>query len=183
MRLKLINTVFGLNFLTRTIVFMVAALLASPVYARAVALYSYEQYADRATMIVIATVVEKTKDTFELTTLPGVTLQKGSGKQTPFEVVGTETRFKITLHLKGGEGLSEFTLHHYRAKDSDCIMGCIGFRSFEPEIQKGNTTFLMFLTREADGRFAPALDAVDITKSINRIIPDITPPPTPPKLP
>src|SRR5262249_60866198 len=73
--------------------------------------------------------------------------------------VGVETKFRIGGVLKGNKNLKEVTMHHYRVKE----LAKVGIDDphllfFNPE---DKTEFLLFLVREADGRYAPTSGQTD----------------------
>ena len=115
--------------------------------ARAVRTWSYQELLDKADLVVIATATA-TKDTAEHIDLPGFTAQP---------VIGVETRFEVSVVLKGDTTLKDLVLHHYRA---DVLKAPNGpnLVTFDPTKQRA---FLLFLVRETDGRYAPAFGQVD----------------------
>lgn len=143
-------------------------------------LHSYREYAEKADVIVVAQAVDRTRDTPELATLPGAAIPNSDGTPRPFEAIGVETRFRPFLILKGDDVLGEFTLHHYREKTGRCGANCVSLFAFDPGLRNGTSTFLMFLAKERDGRYAPALDVTDITRSICPLPDETFPLPPPP---
>ena len=92
-----------------------------------------------------------TADTEERSKLPG------SGDV--IALVGVNTTFETRLMFKGGKGLKKFVLHHYRLAESDvAIVNGPDLVSFD--IRKP-WPYLLFLVKEADGRYAPATDQID----------------------
>jgi hypothetical protein len=151
-----------------------------PSEARPVIPHSYREYAEKADLIVVAQAVDRTRDTSERATLPGVAVREADDTPGPFEVIGVETRFRPLLIFKGAEGLGEFTLHHYRDKVERCGANCVSLFAFDPDAGNRTGTFLLFLVEERDGRYAPALDVTDITKSICPLPDGTFPLPPPP---
>ena len=89
-----------------------------------------------------------TNDTKEHINLPGFVGQP---------VVGVETKFGVSAVLKGDKAVKELVLHHYRY-DKMIVPNGPNLVSFDPA--KGRT-LLLFLVREADGRYAPAVGQID----------------------
>ena len=73
-------------------------------------------------------------------------------------MIGIETKFKIAAVLKGKKGLKDLALHHYREAELRSGFNPPNLVSFSPD-KKGD--FLLFLVREADGRFAPTSGQTD----------------------
>jgi hypothetical protein len=115
--------------------------------ARVVRTWSYQELLDKSDLVVIATPTA-TNDTKEHIGLPGYNIQP---------VIGVETKFEVSAVLKGDKSLKILVLHHYRA-DAIKVPNGPGFVSFDPAKER---TFLLFLVREADGRYAPAFGQID----------------------
>lgn len=66
-----------------------------------------------------------------------------------------ETLFVVSVVLKGDPTIKQFTLHHYReaqpSKESDDPF----LVRFDPSDLSKRSSYLLFLVREPDGRFAP----------------------------
>jgi ankyrin repeat protein len=91
-----------------------------------------------------------TKDTAERIVLPHISPD--------IPVVGLSTEFEVSVVLKGDNGLKKLVVHHYRLANPDQRMGNAPvLAAFDP---KESTRYLLFLQREADGRYAP-FDQVD----------------------
>jgi hypothetical protein len=127
--------------------------------ARVIQPWSYQQLLDKSDLVVIATPTA-TGDTKEHIALPGFEAQR---------VIGVETRFAVSAVLKGDKAIKDLVLHHYRSdvKETprDIAAGYVPsvpngptFVYFEPAKKR---EFLIFLVREADGRYAPAFGQVD----------------------
>ena len=74
--------------------------------------------------------------------------------------IGVETVFVVSAVFKGDAGLKRFTLHHYRDarfKNESDIVQLNGplLVSFDPADPSKHNSYLLFLVRERDGRFAP----------------------------
>jgi hypothetical protein len=133
-----------------------ACLLVSTdfVAARAVRIWSYQELLDKSDLVVIASPTA-TKDTREHIELPGFDGQW---------VVGVETRFAVSAVLKGDQALREFVFHHYHpGPDGVIVPNGPTFVSFavpkKPAVFP--RTYILFLLREADGRYAPVVGQAD----------------------
>jgi hypothetical protein len=116
--------------------------------ARITKAWEDQEVFDKADFVVIAQVVA-TKDTDERSTV------------LTHNVKGVVTEFRTQLVLKGEKSIKGFHLHHYRfASKSDAQTIANGPALIE--IPEGkHPTYLLFLIREADGRYAPATDQTD----------------------
>jgi hypothetical protein len=109
--------------------------------------WSDEEIFAKADLVVIATVVS-TKETKERSTLPDM--------KPPVKVSGVETEFETRLVLKGKKNITKFGVHYYEAHEE--------FTNGPEliEIPKGeHPTYLLFLTKDNDGRYAPATNQTD----------------------
>jgi hypothetical protein len=114
--------------------------------ARGIAATSYEELLEKSDLVVIAKAT-RTGDTRERAFLP--TFPR-------LEVVGVETAFAASAVLKGDKNLKEFVLHHYRSEGA--VPNGPLFAAFD--VSKGRS-FLLFLVKEPDGRYAPAIGQTD----------------------
>jgi hypothetical protein len=155
--------------------FVAAWLLVSidNVSARAVRIWPYQELLDKSDLVVIATPTA-TNDTEEHIDLPGF-----NGEH----VVGVETRFSISAVLKADKASSAFVFHHYRTADSTKIPHVPNGPSFvsfdpprnsivnlireKPPIQR---TYILFLIREAGGRYAPVVGQADPGLGIKELV-------------
>jgi len=122
-------------------------LVADDANARITKAWRYQEMFDKADLVVIARVAA-TKDTDERSTI--LTL----------DVIGVVTEFRTHLILKGDKSIKTFQLHHYRlVSESDKwnIANGPNLISFSWE----HPPFLLFLTREGDGRYAPVTGQED----------------------
>ncbi|HSS96530.1 MAG TPA: hypothetical protein VLK33_05865, partial [Terriglobales bacterium] len=73
--------------------------------------------------------------------------------------------------LKGDETIKKFTLHHYRqGNNGDVAMNGPLLVFFDPSDTSKRNSYLLFLVREPDGRFAPTGGQVDPGyKAINQL--------------
>lgn len=92
---------------------------------------------DKADLVVVAKPTS-TKDTSETTILATA------------NVVGIETEFSVRAVLKGSQDVEKLVLHHYRFGANNHLFD--GPRLFDPSVFG---SFLLFLKREPDGRYAP----------------------------
>jgi hypothetical protein len=115
--------------------------------ARLIAPWSYRDLIDKSDVVAIGTATA-TREVAERADHVGYISQ---------HVVGVETTFAIAGVLKGDAGMKELVLHHYRAEGMMVPNGPT-LVAFEPEKKQ---TFLLFLVREADGRYAPTSGQID----------------------
>lgn len=106
-----------------------------------------EEVGDKADFVVIAKAVS-TKDTAERTKLDDL--------QPPLEAIGVETELETQLVLKGSKSIKNFKLHHYRT-DEEFANG----PSFVHFPRDKHPSYLLFVIKEKDGRYAPANGQVD----------------------
>ncbi len=119
-------------------------------FGRLVKSWSYQEMFDQADLVVVAKPVS-TKDTAEKAVLPDIT------PDVPF--VGIETKFDVQLVMKGGKDVRRFTLHHYRLEHPTTILGDgPALAAFDPN---DNHKYLLFLKKEADGRYVPVAGQTD----------------------
>ncbi|MGV3721600.1 MAG: hypothetical protein ACO1SX_11880 [Actinomycetota bacterium] len=146
---------FCLAALAVTVVYLL------PAHARPVAFRNYDQLTREADLVVIASPTA-TRDTPERRDLPGIS--------PAIPVIGVETTFQVAAMLKGEVNLGPtdkskpLTLHHYRLPDNSVISpNGPSLVVFNPKDRK---QFLMFLKREADGRFSALSGQTDPELSI-----------------
>jgi hypothetical protein len=126
------------------------------VAARAVRVWPYQELVEKSDLVVLATPTA-TNDTTKNIDLPGFVGER---------VIGVETRFAVSAVVKGDKTLREIVFHHYRATDGSNISrfpNGATFVSFQPVARPTITqrTFVLFLAREADGRYAPIVGQTD----------------------
>ena len=140
----------------RSLVTLIAAVLPLSVHADIRLPWTYARLRDEADLIAVATPSE-VKATAERTPLPDTSLMGA----------GVETKFEILAVLKGDATLKSFVLHHYRDAEPEKISvnGPL-FVSFDPQQKK---RFLLFLKREADGRFCAVSPQRNPTISIQEL--------------
>ena len=112
---------------------------------------TYQEMFGKADLIVIAKPLSS-KDTEESTLLPGWEY---------VHAVGINTEFETRLVFKGNKTVGRFVLHHYRVDkrlEPLPIVDGPWLAKFDPS---EHNTYLLFLIKEPDGRYAPASGQVD----------------------
>jgi hypothetical protein len=140
--------------------------------ARIIPPWTFQQLTDRSDLVVIGKPVS-TNDTAErISNWQGFTMQS---------VVGVETKFSVDAVLKGDKQLKTVVLHHYRA-DRLWVPNGPTFLSFDPaaefrsDVPRVRATYILFLTKETDTRYAPAAGQVDPGLAIRQVgVPDSFP--------
>lgn len=114
---------------------------------------------DKSDLVVIATFVS-TKNTDERSTLRDLSH--------PVKVIGVATEFETYLVLKGPKNITRFRLHHYRFQNTDDALWVnapqlirLPTPPHDGVQYAGHETFLMFLIKEPDGRYAPVTGQTD----------------------
>jgi hypothetical protein len=138
--------------------------------ARKTLVPSYQEMLAKSDLVVIANPTSKTADTSEESFLSNIWMQETGGKQSRIKSIGVETVFAVSAVLKGDSTLRQFTLHHYReAQVSRALNGPYLVR-FDPSDISKRSSYLLFLVREPDGRFAPIGGQTDPgTKAISPV--------------
>jgi hypothetical protein len=124
--------------------------------ARPGAFWTYEQLTEAADLVVIALPTETTDK--ETTVIPNMLRTGADGKSVPVPAVGVETRFRVLVVLKGDKKLKDFTLYHLREAKPLNLPNGPQLITFDV---KGQRRYLLFLKREADGRFVSVTGQVD----------------------
>ncbi len=118
--------------------------------ARLMQSWSYQELYDQADLVVVAK-PESTQPTDEHFILPNIAPD--------VHVVGLSTHFYIKLVMKGDKTMKALVLHHCRlANPGELMMNGPELAEFDP---KGFSNYLLFLHREADGRYAPVSGQTD----------------------
>lgn len=126
--------------------------------ARLMRSWSYQELLDQSDLVVIAAPTG-TSDTPEQIDLPGIAVAGADNQPRGLPVIGVETRFRVSAVLKGGKALTQFVLHHYREARPEAVSSNgPALVAFDP-VKTGS--FLLFLVREADGRYAPTSGQTD----------------------
>ena len=123
--------------------------------ARKMVILSYQQMFEKSDVVVIATPKSKTTDTKEQAFLPNIWQQDKDGNQSKIKSIGVETVFAVSAVLKGDATVKQFTLHHYREAQISAELDGPYLVSFDPSDMTKRSSYLLFLVREPDGRFAP----------------------------
>ena len=124
-----------------------------------------EKLLDKSDVVVLATAAT-TNDTKEHLDLPGFAGQA---------VIGVETKFTVSAVLKGNKALKDIVLHHYRTPDGTNIPKVPNGPSFVSFAPAGSPTlisraYILFLVREADGRYAPVVGQTDPGLGIKELV-------------
>ena len=132
---------------------------------------SYKELFEKSDLVVIATPKSKTTDTKEQAYLPNIMRQDGNGNKSRVDSIGVETVFAVGAVLKGDQTIRRFTLHHYREAETGAgEMNGPLLVFFDPSDTSNRSSYLLFLVREPDGRYAPTGGQTDASyKSINRL--------------
>ncbi len=124
--------------------------------ARLLEVLTYQEMLAKSDLVVIATPKSKTTDTGEQAFFPNIVQQDKDGRQSKVASIGVETIFVVSTVLKGDKTIEKFTLHYYREGDNGHVTtnGPLLF-FFDPSDASKRNSYLLFLVREPDGRFAP----------------------------
>jgi hypothetical protein len=146
---------------------MVGVLVASAgiVAARVVRIWSTQELLDKSDLVVTAT-LKATNDTKEHIDLPGFVGE---------HVIGVDSQFAVSAVLKGDRSKTNIVLHHYRASDGTNISHVPNgptFVSFAPPEKSTSVPreYVLFLVREADGRYAPVVGQTDAGLGIKELV-------------
>ena len=111
---------------------------------------TYQQMYDQADLVAIAQPIA-TNTTPEQMLLPNISPD--------IPVAGVETQFAVQTLLKGDKAATtRFILHHYREVKHVNYMNAPELVAFQPTNRE---PFLVFVKKEADGRFAPIYNQTD----------------------
>ena len=132
----------------------------------------YDSLNDKATLVVIATPTTVGTNT-EKTSFGSISTQ---GDPKPEEITGTgvETGFMTVTVLKGDRNMKALVLRHYALVKSESkemkialnILAGPSLISFEPNSKK---MYLMFLRKEADGRYVAVTGQEDPAYSVKQL--------------
>lgn len=106
--------------------------------------------------------------------------ERSTLSDTAIEVIGVTTEFEVNFVLKGPREVKKIDLHHYKFHDEDDT-----FRALPPQLIRimppfnrgehqfpGGGEYLLFLTREPDGRYAPVTGQTDpAVSSVLQLVP------------
>jgi hypothetical protein len=116
---------------------------------------SYQELLDKSDLVIIATPITKTTDTKEESFLPNIFNQEKDGTKSKVSAVGVETTFKVCAVLKGEKRSQQVVLHHYREASTASGFNGPELVFFDPSDINRRGSYLLFLIREPDGRYAP----------------------------
>jgi hypothetical protein len=138
----------------------VVALLAFPAFARIGWYPDFDELSQKSDAVVVAEDLA-VHDLPETSVLPNI--------HPDIKVVGVETTFKVVARLKGTTP-DTLVLHHYRLPTAQAhghftMMSGPGLVMFLGDHQR----YLMFLNKEADGRYVPGSGQTDPNCSIRPI--------------
>jgi len=151
------------------IVIALMILTTTQVSARLVSIPTYQELFDKSDLVVIATPITKTNDTNEEGALPNIFQQNSDGGQSEVRAIGVETSLRVCVVVKGDKGVQKVVLHHYRVKSAKAMLNGPVLVYFDPSLPNPNS-YLMFLRKEQDGRYAPTGGQTDPgMKAISRV--------------
>ncbi len=127
--------------------------------------WSYDDLATNATLVVVATPTNVTEIS-EVAALPNIVTVHPDGSKEPVMGAGVDTTFQILTVLKGECATRSLVLHHYKEARKMPSFGPPGLVSFEPKDKK---RYLMFLLKEADGRYVAVSGQTDPDDSIKQM--------------
>ncbi len=131
--------------------------------SRPVPCWPYEKLAKEADLIVIATPAA-TKETKEKLDIPSVFRRGPDGICRPVPGMGLETTFNVLAVLKGNKDLKSFVFFHLREAEPQTVsVNGPGLVSFDARQKK---RFLLFLKRDADGRYSALTGQTDPDGSV-----------------
>jgi hypothetical protein len=131
--------------------------IVPPTEARGLQVLTYQLLFERSDLVVVATPFRQTVDTQEDYTLPGIATIDANGIEREVKCIGVESAFRISAVLKGHTTAQELILHHYRDKASVPPANGAELVWFDGS----PSSYLLFLIREPDGRYAPTGGQVD----------------------
>ncbi|WP_321478186.1 hypothetical protein [uncultured Paludibaculum sp.] len=144
------------RFLSAIVIAFVGAWFVVPqATGRAVRRISYQELLDRSDFVAIATASGRTADTAEEFFLPNISSTDGRGGTARVKCIGVETPFAAVAVLKGDSKVRDFVLHHCRSPQSENSVNGPILVFFDPSDAKRSGSYLLFLVREPDGRYAP----------------------------
>ncbi len=144
--------VFRFVLKTATILLLV---IPNQAPARITLVLSYQGMLAKSDLVVIANPTSNTADTSEESFVPDILILETGGKQSRIKSIGVETVFAVSAVLKGDLTLKQFTLHHYREAQVSLHADGPYLVRFDPSDISKRSSYLLFLVREQDGRFAP----------------------------
>ena len=137
-------------FIKCGLLLIVVTIVPMGAFARITKAWTYQELFEAAEFVVIAKAVS-TRDTDERTVLGDV--------EPPVSVIGLVTEFETRVILKGPPDITTFKLHHYRHSSPDGDLW-VNAPNFVRPARHGER-YLLFLTKERDGQYAPAGGQID----------------------
>jgi len=153
------------DFMKTFLALLICLFAVAEARARIHRFWSYDDLATNATLVVVATPTNVT-ETSEVAALPNIVTVYPGGSKEPVMGSGIETTFQILTVLKGECVAKTLVLHHYKEAKKIASMGPPGLVSFEPKDKK---RYLMFLQKEADGRYVAVSGQTDPDDSIKQM--------------
>jgi hypothetical protein len=140
--------------MTRPITFFALLLMSSGIPSSAPGRFgesaSYEEMFAKADLIVIAKPISTAATTERTMLMPD-----------RFHVIGINTYFETRVVFKGDKKVKIFVLHHYKLDpDIEKLVIINGPSLVDIDLGKPRA-FLLFLTKETDGRYAPVSGQTD----------------------
>jgi hypothetical protein len=142
----------------------VTAAVSAPALARIRQHWSEQQLVDKSDLIVMAKAVE-VRDTGIKTTVPNI----ARGTE-PVAAVEMETTFEVSSVLKGKLETARFTFHHLREVKAEPSRGAAELVAFDPNEKK---QYLLFLSREDDGRYSAVVGQTDPAEAVREAAPPV----------
>jgi hypothetical protein len=134
--------------------------------ARLLNVLPYDAQTDKADLVVVATPTA-VAETSEVVALPNIVTVYDDGRKEAVMGKGVETSFEVLSVLKGEPGPRTFVLHHFKRAKPETDFGDPMLVAFKPEEKK---RYLMFLKKEADGRYAAVCGQTDPAYSIKELV-------------
>jgi hypothetical protein len=131
---------------------MLFVALAAPLRGRLMKDWTFPEMFAKSDLVVIAMPIA-TFETRERTALKEI-------GPPPIEVLGVNTEFEVRLVFKGQDAIKKFTLHHYKLADQQQTF-VNGPHLVAFDSKPWPNSFLLFLVRERDGRYAPVTGQTD----------------------
>lgn len=145
--------------------FLMSLCLVLESHARLTMGLDYNEQNNKATLVVIATPT-KIAETSELTALPNIETVHNDGTKEKVMGKGVETSFEVLTVLKGEPSTKTLVLHHFTPAKPELMDNSPMLVSFEPKDKK---RYLMFLQKEADGRYVAVCGQTDPAYSIKEL--------------
>jgi hypothetical protein len=147
------------------ITLLMALCLVLESHARFTEELPYAEQTDKATLVVIATPTS-VSETSELTALPDI-VRTEHGTNAVVMGRGVETTFDVLTVMKGERTTKTLVLHHFKLAKPQGGLNAPMVVSFKPEDKK---RYLMFLQKEADGRYVAVCGQTDPASSIKELV-------------